>query len=83
LDDHPESTWLGVGEALAHFTHAQDRLVPFLTGWSKVWLATKSHVDEYLQVARKNPKVFACSEVRGSKVAIGGAVTCYTGPSKE
>lgn len=76
------STWMGVGEALAHFTHAQARLVPFLSGWNKLWLATASHVDEYRKLAWSMPEVFACGEFHGSKVAMGGSVTCYTGPSK-
>lgn len=32
LDDFPNPTWIGVTEALAHFTNAQDRLVPFMHG---------------------------------------------------
>lgn len=36
LDDFPNSVWLGVAEALMHFAHAQDRLVPFMHGYNKV-----------------------------------------------
>lgn len=81
LDDFPMSTWMGVAEALAHFTNAQDRLVPFLTGWNKVWLTTASHVDAYEDYVRSKPDVFACRNLHASKLAMGGRVTCYTGPS--
>jgi hypothetical protein len=48
-----------------------------------VWLATSSHVEQYLALARSDPEgVFACRDFHASKVAMGGHPTCYTGPSK-
>ncbi|KAF8059198.1 SYP22 [Scenedesmus sp. PABB004] len=55
LDDFPNPVWVGVAEALMHFTHAQDRLVPFMHGYNKVWFATRSHVAAYADFIASRP----------------------------
>lgn len=81
VDDFPNPTWIGVAEAMMHFSHAQDRLVPFLHGYNKVWFATKSHVQQYKEFVASDPDVFICRQMHESRSAIAGHVLCYTGPS--
>jgi hypothetical protein len=79
LDDFPHPGWLGVGEALMHWVHAQDRLVPFMYGADKVWLTTPSHMQVYKAHLATNPSVFPCSHAHVSRYTIGGYHMCWTG----
>jgi hypothetical protein len=79
LDDFPNPSWMGVAEALMHFTHAQDRLVPFLHGANKVWFTTPGHVHVYQDLMASNPTVFSCSKDHVSKQTLAGYKLCWTG----
>lgn len=79
LDDFPNPAWLGVAEALMHWVHAQDRLVPFMHGANKLWFTTPSHVQEYKALLASNPKVFPCVKDHVSKRTIAGVQFCWTG----
>eukprot|EP00775_Hariotina_reticulata_P008762 gene8762-8941_t len=80
LDDFPNPTWIGVAEALMHFGNAQDRLIPFLHGYNKVWFATASHVQIYRDLVASSPKIFSCTDHHESRRTVAGHVLCYTGP---
>jgi hypothetical protein len=79
LDDFPNPSWLGVAEALMHFVHAQDRLVPFLHGANKVWFTTPDHVHVYQDMMASNPQVFPCAKDHVSKQTLAGYKLCWTG----
>eukprot|EP00878_Enallax_costatus_P019564 GHUV01020641.1.p1 GENE.GHUV01020641.1~~GHUV01020641.1.p1 ORF type:complete len:165 (+),score=20.12 GHUV01020641.1:110-604(+) len=79
LDDFPNPTWTGVSEALMHFAHAQDRLVPFMHGYNKVWFATKSHVQQWRQFIAQEGSVIKCWDMHDSRRAIAGHALCFTG----
>lgn len=79
LDDFPNPTWMGVAEALMHFVHAQDRLVPFMHGANKVWFTTPNHVQVYQEFMKTDRKVFPCSKDHVSKQTLAGYSMCWTG----
>jgi hypothetical protein len=79
LDDFPNPSWMGVAEALMHFVHAQDRLVPFLHGANKVWFTTPGHVHVYQDLMAAKPNVFPCSKDHVSKQTLAGYKLCWTG----
>lgn len=78
LDDVSHPDWIGVTEALVHFSHAQSRLVPFLMGFNKVWFTTASHVELYLDFVRKS-SVFNCSTAKHpSRRSVAGHIMCFS-----
>lgn len=79
LDDFPNPSWMGVAEALMHFVHAQDRLVPFMHGANKVWFTTPGHVHFYQELMASNPSVFPCTKDHVSKQTLAGHKLCWTG----
>lgn len=79
LDDFPNAVWLGVAEALMHWVHAQDRLVPIMHGQNKVWFTTPSHVAAYKALIAANPTIFPCTKDHESKQTIAGYHLCWTG----
>ena len=82
LDDVQHPTWQGVAEAMAHFSFAQQRLVPILLGYNKAWFATASHAQRYKNFIRADNSTFQCVEMHVSRRALGGADYCYGGPHR-
>jgi hypothetical protein len=72
--------WIGVVEALIHFTAAQSRLVPFLMGFNKIYFTTAAHAPLYAAAMARSPSVFKCQKYHKSRRTLGGHGICYTGP---
>ncbi len=61
---------MGVHEALAHFTMAQQRLVPFMHGDNKMYFTTASHSKRYYDFIMIKP-LFSCKPLHQSRRTLG------------
>lgn len=76
LDDYIASNWIGVNEALMHFTYAQNRLIPFMMGLNKIYFTTASHAAKYLKYVESS-KEFRCADVHASRRTLAGNPICF------
>jgi hypothetical protein len=60
LDDFINGQWMGVFQAAVHFTTTQDRLVPFMWSWNKLYFTTRDWHETYLNKILKSQD-FACN----------------------